>query len=131
MMKIAYLSILTGAGIIGFWIIFFTFGLAPEHAPACYYAYEHAFPLPDAVLAIGLIAGGVMTFRNQLKYDWLLPSAGGLIFLGLVDFAFNVQNGMYTISLADGILNAGINLWCVSLGCIIIIMTRNHHRISK
>jgi hypothetical protein len=131
MKSLAYVAIITGVGIIAFWIAFFTIGLAPENAPACYVAYEHSFPLPDAVLSLGLIAGGVMVLRDENKSVWLLPSAGGLIFLGLVDFAFNVQNSMYTISLADGILNACINLWCVILGCIIIMMTRNHFRISK
>ena len=43
----AWLMILTGAGIILFWIAFFTIGLTPENAPPCYLAFEHAFPPPD------------------------------------------------------------------------------------
>ncbi len=128
MKKTAYLSIITGIGIILFWVAFFTIGLAPENPPACYLAYEHSFPLPDAVLSAGLIITGFLTLRNEKKCIWLLAPAGGLIFLGLVDFAFNVQNGMYMISVADGILNAFINLWCVALGIAIILGIKNRVR---
>lgn len=126
MKKIAYFSIITGIGILAFWVAFFTVGLAPENAPACYFAYEHSFPLPDAVLSIGLVIAAVMTLKNDKSAIWLLAPAGGLIFLGLVDFAFNLQNGMYTISVADGILNAFINLWCVALGTAIIVGVRKN-----
>ena len=40
--------VVTGVGILAFWAMFFTVGLAPENAPSCYFAYESAFPLPDA-----------------------------------------------------------------------------------
>lgn len=128
MKKITYLSIITGIGILAFWIAFFTIGLAPENAPACYFAYEHSFPLPDAVLSLGLIILGVMVLKHDKYTVWLLVPAGGLLFLGLIDFAFNLQNGMYTISIADGILNAFINVWCVALGIAIIITIKRSQR---
>ncbi|MCX7680050.1 MAG: hypothetical protein N2316_12660 [Spirochaetes bacterium] len=124
MKLISYLSIFTGCGIALFWVLFFTLGLAPENPPACYFVYEHAFPLPDAVLAIGLIGGGLMVLKNESRAVWLLPPAGGLIFLGLVDFAFNFQNGLYLISLMDGIFNAVINGWCVIFGGVIIAFVK-------
>ena len=34
----------------------------------------------------------------------------------LLDASFNTQNGIYTSSLAEGIVSAGINLWCIALG---------------
>ena len=55
---VARAQLATGFGIIVFWILFFTVGLAPTNPPVCYFAFEHAFPLPDAVLAIGLLGGG-------------------------------------------------------------------------
>lgn len=118
----AYLAIVTGIGILLFWIAFFTVGLAPENPPACYFAYEHSFPLPDTVLAIALISGGILAIKKGVRALYvLLPASGGLIFLGLLDMAFNWQNGMYTISVMDGVLNAFINIWCVVFGIGAII----------
>ena len=53
-----------------------------------------------------------------------LVCAGGLIFLGLLDASFNVQNGIYTSSLIDGLTAAVINLWCIVLGVTIIALTQ-------
>lgn len=120
----AYLAIVTGIGILLFWIAFFTVGIAPKNPPVCYFAYEHSFPLPDTVLAIALIVGGMQVIRNGISMI-LLPAAGGLIFLGLLDMAFNWQNGMYTITVMDGLLNAFINIWCVVFGlCAILRLQR-------
>ncbi|MDH7552512.1 MAG: hypothetical protein QHH74_02525 [Spirochaetota bacterium] len=122
----AYLAIVTGIGILLFWIAFFTVGLAPENPPACYFAYEHSFPLPDTVLAIALIIGGILAIKQRDRALYLLlPASGGLIFLGLLDMAFNWQNGMYTITVMDGVLNAFINIWCVVFGlCAILSLQR-------
>lgn len=123
---VAYLAIVTGIGILLFWIAFFTVGLAPENPPTCYFAYEHSFPLPDTVLSIALIIGGILAIKKRVRASLiLLPSSGGLIFLGLLDMAFNWQNGMYTITLMDGVLNAFINIWCVAFGlCAILALKR-------
>jgi len=121
----AYLAIVTGIGILLFWIAFFTVGLAPENPPECYFAYEHAFPLPDTILAIALITGGIFALKQGVRAIYvLLPASGGLIFLGLLDMAFNWQNGMYTISVMDGLLNACINIWCVVFGISAIFTIR-------
>ncbi len=123
---VAYLAIVTGIGILLFWIAFFTVGLAPENPPACYFAYEHSFPLPDTVLSIALIAGGILTIKKGVRASLiLLPAAGGLIFLGLLDMAFNWQNGMYTITVMDGVLNAFINIWCVVFGLCAILAIKH------
>ena len=50
--------------------------------------------------------------------------AGALIFLGLLDFSFNFQNGIYALSTADLLLNGFINLWCVVFGIILAVKCR-------
>jgi len=118
----AVLEILTGIGLFLFWIGFFTVGLAPENPPPCYFAFEHSFPLPDMVLACLLLCAGVLVWRQNPKGRSLsLAGSGALVFLGLLDFSFNIQNKMYCISLADGILNAFINIWCVGLGTFLFL----------
>ncbi len=118
---IGTLMILTGVGIILFWIGFFTVGLAPENAPPCYLAFEHSFPLPDGVLALALLYAGIALIKgNPRGATAALAAGGGLVFLGLIDFSFNIQNGMYALSAADLVMNAFLNAWCVFFGLAII-----------
>lgn len=115
------LEIATAGGLILFWITFFTVGLAPENPPQCYFAYELAFPLPDICLALLLLTSGILLLKhNQLGKVLSLVAAGALTFLGLLDFSFNLQNGVYTISAIDLMLNAFINAWCVAFGFFVI-----------
>ncbi len=115
------LAIITAAGLALFWIGFFTVGLAPENPPACYFAYEHSFPVPDIILAIVLLTGGVLTLKGNANGSRLLVAGGGaLVFLGLLDICFNWQNGMYALSALDLGLNAFINLWCVGFGAALV-----------
>ncbi len=117
---IAVLELLTGAGLILFWIGFFTIGLAPENPPPCYFAYEHSFPLPDIILAAAFLLAGTLLLKNRESGRMLsLICAGGLIFLGVLDFSFNVQNGVYRISTLDLVLNVLINIWCVGFGVFV------------
>ena len=118
----AWLMILTGAGIILFWIAFFTVNLVPENAPPCYRAFEHAFPPPDGLLALGLIAAGVLTLRGRPAGRTLsLVCAGGLLFLGVIDISFNLQNGIYGLGIDELISMAAINIWCVGFGAALAI----------
>jgi hypothetical protein len=121
---IASLEIVTAVGLVLFWVAFFTVGLAPENAPACYFAYEHSFPLPDGILAALLMAAGILLTKNRPWGAKLSLAAGGaLVFLGLLDFSFNIQNGVYLTSTMDLILNAFINIWCVGFGLALIVLT--------
>jgi hypothetical protein len=122
---IAVLEILTGAGILLFWLGFFTVGLAPEAPPPGYLSFEYSFPLPDSILAATLIVAGILNLKGKPAGRVLsLVSAGALIFLGLLDFSFNIQNGMYAISALDTALNAFINLWCVGFGLALLFRFR-------
>jgi len=119
---ITILELLTGIGLILFWLGFFTIGLAPENPPPCYFAYEHSFPLPDMILAMVLLAAGTQLLKHRESGRILsLIGAGGLIFLGLLDFSFNIQNGVYMTSTVDLVLNIFINLWCIVLGAVIAV----------
>jgi hypothetical protein len=120
---IAVLELLTGIGIILFWIGFFTIGIAPENPPQCYFAYEHSFPLPDIILSIAIIVSGILLLKNKESGMTLsLVCSGGLMFLGILDFSFNIQNGIYMTSTLDLVLNAFINVWCVGFGVAIAVL---------
>ena len=120
---IAILELLTGVGLILFWIGFFTIGLAPKNPPKGYMEYEHSFPLPDGLLAILLLVAGTLILLNiPVGRNLSLIAAGALLFLGVLDFSFNIQNGVYKISKSDLILNAFLNIWCVGFGVAIAVM---------
>lgn len=118
---LAILQLGTSIGLVLFWVGFFTIGLAPENPPIGFFEYEHSFPLPDGILAVALFFAGYGLLKNKSYASTLsLVCAGALMFLGLVDFSFNIQNGMYQISPIDTILNAFINIWCLLLGGLTI-----------
>ncbi len=109
------LQLLTAIGLILFWTAFFTIGFENPNYPTYYTKFEHSFPLPDSFLCIVLL----MAYFNRNKIYWknyTLVAAGAMLFLGLCDFSFNIMNGMYSVGLADGIMNAFINIWCVGFG---------------
>ena len=109
------LLLLTAIGLILFWAAFFTIGFENPNYPTYYTKFEHSFPLPDSFLCIVLL----MAYFNRNKIHWknyTLVAAGAMLFLGLCDFSFNIMNGMYSVGLADGIMNAFINVWCVGFG---------------
>jgi hypothetical protein len=117
---IASLEIATGLGVAIFWLLFFTVGIAPSHPPPGYYAFEPSFVVADTLLSAALLlAGTLVLYETKWGRVLSLTSAGGLIFLGLVDFGFNVRNGIYTTDLVDGVTAAAINLWCVATGIFV------------
>jgi hypothetical protein len=117
MKTIGILNQVTATGVLLYWLGFFIIGLAPDNAPPGYLEYEHAFPLPDLMLAGLLFFSGWRLQRQQIEAVSLaLSCAGALIFLGILDFSFNLQNGMYLLSIAELISNASINIWCVGYG---------------
>lgn len=119
---IAVFQVITALGLILFWIGFFTVGLAPETPPPCYFIFEHSFPLPDILLALALLVAAFSLIRgNRFGKTLSLAAAGALIFLGILDFSFNIQNGMYAISAVDTILNGFINGYCVIFGIVVIV----------
>jgi hypothetical protein len=116
------LELVTGTGLILFWLAFFLLDLSPQNAPDCYHAYEHAFPVPDIILAVTLLAAGILLLREKrLGVSLSIAAGGALFFLGVLDLSFNIQNGFFLPSLSDFLVNAFINLWSITLGTILII----------
>jgi hypothetical protein len=49
-------------------------------------------------------------------------SAGGLVFLGVIDLTFSIQNGMYSGALADVLQAATISAVCIAVGIWIYLV---------
>ena len=122
----AIMELALAAGIVSFWIAFFTTDLISiddPHLKEIYLAFESAFPVPDAYLAIVLTIGGIGLLRKR-PYGDLFSLMGGasLIFLGLLDISFNIQHGIYLTGVAEGIMNILINLLCFGGGIFLVLI---------
>lgn len=128
-MKVAaVLELALAIGMISFWIVFFTSDLVQPDDPRlreAYLAFESAFPVPDACLALVLIIGGVGLLRRK-SYGRLFSLMGGasLVFLGLLDVSFNIQHGIYSLGLDEAVMNLSINLLSLGTGVFLILTIR-------
>jgi hypothetical protein len=94
---IAGLEIFVGIAIITFWIYFFAVEYKDPEQKEWYIIYERTFPLPDIgwitpCLFIG--AYGLITGQN-FGIFFTIAGGSGMMFLGLIDTAFSIQNGIY------------------------------------
>lgn len=122
---VAIFELLLAAGILAFWTAFFTTDLVDiddQHLKEIYLVFERAFPIPDTYLTVILIIGGIGLLKDK-TFGYLFSLMGGasLIFLGLLDVSFNVQNGMYLIGVGEAVLNIAINLLCLGFGIFLIV----------
>ncbi|MFX1442424.1 MAG: hypothetical protein ACFFHV_03330 [Promethearchaeota archaeon] len=117
---IAGFEIFIGIGIIVFWIYFFVFEYKDPEQKEWYIVYERTFPLPD----IGWItpclfmgAYGLITGENYGIF-FTIAAGSGMMFLGLIDIAFSIQNGIFKTK--D--FKAYLNIIVLSLSLIFAIV---------
>jgi len=119
---IAILEILLGIGFIAFWGYFFAVELKNPENTEVYLAFEKSFPLPDlGLITPCLFISAIGMLLNQpFGIFFAIVAGGALTFLGLLDISFNLQNGGYTKSLSDTVMNLFINLVCVIFGPVLL-----------
>lgn len=91
---IAIFQIVISVGLLGFWIMFYFTEVKNRKMSEVEYKHELSFPLPDlgwvfpslVISAIGLLLG------QDFGYFFAITAASGMMFLGLIDLAFNLQN---------------------------------------
>ena len=111
--------------IAAYWAAWF---LAPELVQAripadpdyaIYVAYEQAFPLADAFVALAALVGVVGLWRMR---DWgmfsMLLAGGGAFFLGLEDLLYDLQHNMFLPFSGTAAIELAIVLVIMSLGPI-------------
>jgi len=122
--------IITAAVTVLYWIVFFTTeGIVQTRTDEVYLAFERAFPLADA----WLVVASSLAARGLLRGDaggllWSLLAGSSLIFLGLMDILFNLENGIYTALSLSVAIEVVINLFCVIFGPVLIasVWSRRH-----
>ncbi|RMG37190.1 MAG: hypothetical protein D6732_07195 [Methanobacteriota archaeon] len=123
-LTIAMVEIFIALGILIFWVVFFIFRPVPFtnfDKVEIYRAFEHAFVIPDVVLAIFLLWSGYSLLRGSTMGCILSIIAGGmLVFLGLLDVSFNIQQGIYSTGISAALVNGIINACCILGGGLLI-----------
>jgi len=122
----AALMLLTAIGTLLFWAVFFL-DLEAQRAgylasrAASWFAWEQSFPLADAWMALTAILGAVGLWRRHpagLLFG--LVSGGAMVFLGLMDILFFLQNGLYLPLNVEVALELCIHVWVTGFGLLVI-----------
>jgi hypothetical protein len=125
MLLIAIFQILIGIGMIGFWIQFYfsEYKSKSPRLPEVFFKHEKSFPLPDLawitpclfVAAIGVL------LEQKFGYFFSALAGSGMIFLGLIDLAFDIQNEVVKKKEFDTFMAIVIILLMLIFGPIFII----------
>lgn len=102
------------AGIAAYWLSYFSGGEVHAAADHCYHVFERNFPLPDGFVAVCAALCAVQLQRGrESALLWGLLTSGGFYFLGWIDIAYNLWNGMYALRSTAMAAEIGINVFCL------------------
>ena len=97
----AILQITLAVGLMGFWGMFYVTEYKNKDRKMSETEYKHelSFPLPDLgwVLPNLIISSIGLLLREPFGYFFTITAASGMMFLGLIDLAYNLQNGGFKI----------------------------------
>jgi hypothetical protein len=122
----AVLMLLTAVGTLIFWVTFFADLEAQRSgylASRCdaWFAWEMSFPLADGWMAATAILGAVGLWRMRptgLLFG--LVSGSAMVFLGLMDVLFFLQNGLYLPLAGEVAVELFIHIWTAAFGLFVI-----------
>ena len=123
---VAVLMLLTAVGTLLFWVTFFADLEAQRSgylASRCdaWFAWEMSFPLADAWMAATAILGAVGLWRlRPTGLLFGLVSGGAMVFLGLIDVLFFLENGLYLPLNGEVAIELFIHIWTVAFGLFVI-----------
>ena len=124
--------LLTAIGTLLFWVTFFA-DLEGQRSgtlasrSAAWFAWELSFLLADLWMAVTAILGAVGLWRMRpagLLFG--LVSGGAMVFLGLMDALFFLENGLYLPLTGEVTVELFIHGWTVAFGLAAIATTWNH-----
>ncbi|MHA1652251.1 MAG: hypothetical protein ACTSYB_18870 [Candidatus Helarchaeota archaeon] len=121
---IAYLQIFLAVGFIAVWIYLFKYELNNPERSEVYRAFEKSFPIPDLcwITPVLIVSAIGLLLNERFGIFFTIVAGSSLIFLGLLDISYNLQQGGYTTNKMDTIFNLTINLICVIFGPIFLIV---------
>ena len=95
----AILELLIAIGLIGYWLMFYFTEVKNRKMSEVEFKHEISFPLPDLgwVLPNLIVAAIGLLLEQWFGYLFTVIAASGMMFLGLIDLAFNLQNKKFNI----------------------------------
>lgn len=120
----AVLLLVTAVVTVYYWVDFFLHGSVNVVDEEWYIRFERAFPVADGFMsASSLVAAIGLLLGDSFGVAFSLVSAGALLFLGLMDITFNIDNHLYGYLRKSWPMRgeAVINLWCVGLGIALLV----------
>lgn len=119
----------SAAGFLLYWHSFFTDGAVRTSVETGYLEFERAFPVADTALAMAaLLAAWSLWRARATAVLWLLLSAGGFAFLGLLDATYHVQHGLYSWGNRASWLELALNLYCLGFALWLAVFAWRHRR---
>jgi hypothetical protein len=124
---LAILLTVFALGVVAFWLEFFTSGTVSMSNDPAYLQHEQSFPLADGyMVACALISAAGLIKRRSWALLFGLLAGSGIIFLGLMDTLYSIQQGIFSLSTTEGIEALIICGLCLVLGpCTIIYLWQN------
>ena len=109
---------------LGFWIMFFIEDNKSKMSEV-EYKHELSFPFPDLgwITPCLLIAAFGLLFEQKFGYFFSALAGSGMMFLGIIDLAFNLQNDKFNREKHgfDAIVSIGVVVLTLVFGPIFII----------
>jgi hypothetical protein len=128
----AVLMLLTAVGTLLFWATFLADLEAQRSgtlASRCdaWFAWEMSFPLADGWMALTAILGAAGLWRvRPAGLLFGLVSGGAMVFLGLMDVLFFLENGLYFPLTGEVAVELFIHAWTVAFGLSAIACIWSH-----
>src|SRR4030042_4750344 len=122
-LTVSVLLLVAAVAVIYYWVDFFKKGSVHVVKDDWYIRFQKAFPPADLWMAACAVVGsvGILT-EHAYGLLFALLAAGGLIFLGLMDVTFNIQNRLYRLLATSNEMRFEllVNLLTLALGIIVI-----------
>ncbi|HEU4541980.1 MAG TPA: hypothetical protein VFR23_12710 [Jiangellaceae bacterium] len=119
----AVLLLVTAVVTVAYWIDFFLHGTVNVVDEEWYLRFQRAFPVADAWMSACAVIGAVgLLTGSGVGVAFSLAAAGALVFLGLMDVTFNIDNGLYRHLATSAPMRAElvINVWTIGLGATLV-----------
>jgi hypothetical protein len=119
-MAIAILEILLGASLLYVWFVLFRRGFDTEGKPAGFVQHERAFIWPDVTLAVLLfVSAGLLLAGNAFGERTSLVAGGMFLFLGIIDVAYDAQNGLLSAGAPGRVEDLTMDLTALVAGVVL------------
>ena len=109
---------------LGFWVSFFL-GDNKSKMSEVEYKHELSFPFPDLGWITPTLIIAAIGLLSEQKYGYFFSAlaGSGMIFLGIIDLAFNIQNGKFNRKKYgfDALVSMGVVILTLIFGPIFII----------